>query len=340
MTYSQSNNPVMVTAERAIKTPLKNTSQSGDGVFSGRRRSSSIRSSAMPPHFISRTSTPKYQHHGQKTRNFTSSTLWTTAKPSTSSNSSGFSGELFSLRQRKDQFQQQRLHSYSLSSESDSGFSTSRSLDYLTHYGGKDEVQLWQQQTHAKQRQRRHSLATFDNKTNSYLGCAYHSNNQSYSNGFGLKTDDEDKLKSAALSNSGAAGGNGKSPAATIGNSQSVNHEYGARISLNNVPKFGKILPNRYSLPTALSHFATSKHFNAPSAQFLPKPPQHWLWDLMEANVEGGCAINGNSKYSEPIAVECKLAAVGYCPRVTYSESNLFDEISTHNLKLLLKVQT
>lgn len=64
------------------------------------------------------------------------------------------------------------------------------------------------------------------------------------------------------------------------------------------------------SPPTNLTHYAGSKCFDAPAPTALPKPPQHWT--------------EITSKTSSILS----------------SKRNLLDDFNTHNLKLLLNVQS
>lgn len=64
------------------------------------------------------------------------------------------------------------------------------------------------------------------------------------------------------------------------------------------------------SPPTNLSHYAGSKCFDAPAPTALPKPPQHWT--ELTSKTSG----------------------------ILSSKRNLLDDFNTHNLKLLLNVQS
>lgn len=72
------------------------------------------------------------------------------------------------------------------------------------------------------------------------------------------------------------------------------------------------------TLPT-LTHFAGSKCFDAPAPTALPKPPQHWT--------------SSSSRRTQFSTVASQTSSA-------VSKNELIDDFDTHNLKLLLNVQS
>ncbi|XP_033162011.1 protein MLP1 homolog [Drosophila mauritiana] len=78
-------------------------------------------------------------------------------------------------------------------------------------------------------------------------------------------------------------------------------------------------------IPTALTHFAGSKCFDAPAPTALPKPPQHWTLSRSEGKLP--MMMPSMPKFQVPM-------------QTGRSKRNLLDDFDTHNLKLLLNVQS
>ncbi|XP_043652080.1 uncharacterized protein LOC122619303 [Drosophila teissieri] len=78
-------------------------------------------------------------------------------------------------------------------------------------------------------------------------------------------------------------------------------------------------------IPTALTHFAGSKCFDAPAPTALPKPPQHWTLSRSEGKLP--MTMPSMPKFQVPM-------------QTGRSKRNLLDDFDTHNLKLLLNVQS
>lgn len=96
-------------------------------------------------------------------------------------------------------------------------------------------------------------------------------------------------------------------------------------------------------IPTNLTHFAGSKCFDAPAPTALPKPPQHWT--MAGGNSTG--AISGTKLKEAAVAGHGLLAlpsggcgARGGAFGMNSWKRNLLDDFDTHNLKLLLNVQS
>lgn len=105
-----------------------------------------------------------------------------------------------------------------------------------------------------------------------------------------------------------------------------------ARKQRKSPPLGGKVSPQTMQqqqhplIPTALTHFAGSKCFDAPAPTALPKPPQHWTLSKSEEKPARPMAAMSLPKFQMPM--------------VRSSKRNLLDEFDTHNLKLLLNVQS
>ncbi|KAH8248300.1 hypothetical protein KR038_010542 [Drosophila bunnanda] len=105
-----------------------------------------------------------------------------------------------------------------------------------------------------------------------------------------------------------------------------------ARKQRKSPPLGGKISPQQMQLqqqhpliPTALTHFAGSKCFDAPAPTALPKPPQHWT--------------RSEEKLSS-VSMSMSLPKFQMMQTGGRSKRNLLDDFDTHNLKLLLNVQS
>ncbi|KAH8340268.1 hypothetical protein KR074_010874 [Drosophila pseudoananassae] len=106
-----------------------------------------------------------------------------------------------------------------------------------------------------------------------------------------------------------------------------------ARKQRKTPPLGGKVSPQNMQqqhplIPTALTHFAGSKCFDAPAPTALPKPPQHWTLSKSE------------EKQGRPLAMSLPKFQMPLMMPVRSSKRNLLDEFDTHNLKLLLNVQS
>ncbi|KAH8403455.1 hypothetical protein KR215_010625 [Drosophila sulfurigaster] len=114
--------------------------------------------------------------------------------------------------------------------------------------------------------------------------------------------------------------------------------------SVNSFGAGGKISPQQHLIPTALTHFAGSKCFDAPAPTALPKPPQHWTLTKSEEKLVSSSA--GPTLQSLLRGERCSASKLhlnnstggGYV--VKSSKRNLLDDFDTHNLKLLLNVQS
>lgn len=123
----------------------------------------------------------------------------------------------------------------------------------------------------------------------------------------------------------------------------------------------GKISPTIPLIPTALTHFAGSKCFDAPAPTALPKPPEHWTLNKSEENMTSSAGpslqsvINArynhqrhhhhhhhhNHNSSGSSISSYAMDAHTYGGHVVKSSKrNLLDDFDTHNLKLLLNVQS
>lgn len=104
-----------------------------------------------------------------------------------------------------------------------------------------------------------------------------------------------------------------------------------ARKQRKSPPLGGKISPQQMQqqhplIPTALTHFAGSKCFDAPAPTALPKPPQHWT--------------RSEEKLSSSVSMSMSLPKFQMMQTGGRSKRNLLDDFDTHNLKLLLNVQS
>lgn len=95
---------------------------------------------------------------------------------------------------------------------------------------------------------------------------------------------------------------------------------------------FGRVSPIS-TLPT-ITHFAGSKCFDAPAPTALPKPPQHWT-----ATGGGGCPI---PMATEPSGLRSQVPSQTsqIYSVIKSARRALTDDFGTHNLKLLLNVQS
>jgi len=107
----------------------------------------------------------------------------------------------------------------------------------------------------------------------------------------------------------------------------------------------GKISPQHALIPTALTHFAGSKCFDAPAPTALPKPPQHWTLSKSEEKLVASSAgpalqslLRGERCSASKLHLNGGIVGAGYV--VKSSKRNLLDDFDTHNLKLLLNVQS
>lgn len=108
----------------------------------------------------------------------------------------------------------------------------------------------------------------------------------------------------------------------------------------------GKISPQHQLVPTALTHFAGSKCFDAPAPTALPKPPQHWTSlskseEKLVASSAGTALqslLRGGDRCSASKLQPGHGGVGGYV--VKSSKRNLLDDFDTHNLKLLLNMQS
>ncbi|XP_017073519.1 histone acetyltransferase p300 [Drosophila eugracilis] len=125
-----------------------------------------------------------------------------------------------------------------------------------------------------------------------------------------------------------------QSPATILGGGFSPGIAGGsARKQRKSPPLGGKISPQQQMqmqqqhplIPTALTHFAGSKCFDAPAPTALPKPPQHWTLTRSEGKFP--MAMPSMPKFQVPM-------------QTGRSKRNLLDDFDTHNLKLLLNVQS
>ncbi|XP_016977653.1 putative protein TPRXL [Drosophila rhopaloa] len=125
-----------------------------------------------------------------------------------------------------------------------------------------------------------------------------------------------------------------QSPATILGGGFSPGIGGGsARKQRKSPPLGGKISPQQMQMqqqqhpliPTALTHFAGSKCFDAPAPTALPKPPQHWTLSMSEGKYP--LAMSSMPKFQVPM-------------QTGRSKRNLLDDFDTHNLKLLLNVQS
>ncbi|BFF89452.1 uncharacterized protein DMAD_08210 [Drosophila madeirensis] len=89
-------------------------------------------------------------------------------------------------------------------------------------------------------------------------------------------------------------------------------------------------------IPTALTHFAGSKCFDAPAPTALPKPPQHWTLCKSEEKLasSAGPALQSLMRTGGEYLSSPRFHLGGKS-----SKRNLLDDFDTHNLKLLLNVQ-
>ncbi|CAD6996275.1 neurogenic protein mastermind [Ceratitis capitata] len=134
--------------------------------------------------------------------------------------------------------------------------------------------------------------------------------------------------------------GGGGSPTAINSNGGSASRKPRAKFAMTNSPLFGKISPTQMLLPTALTHFAGSKCFDAPAPTALPKPPEHWTLGKAErksASSAGPGLHNITTARNPALAVDAHTCG-GHV--VKHSKRNLLDDFDTHNLKLLLNVQS
>ncbi|XP_017058379.1 uncharacterized protein LOC108099391 [Drosophila ficusphila] len=127
-----------------------------------------------------------------------------------------------------------------------------------------------------------------------------------------------------------------QSPATILGGGFSPGIGGGsARKQRKSPPLGGKISPQQMQMqmqqqqhpliPTALTHFAGSKCFDAPAPTALPKPPQHWTLSRSEGKLP--LTMPSMPKFQVPM-------------QTGRSKRNLLDDFDTHNLKLLLNVQS
>lgn len=111
--------------------------------------------------------------------------------------------------------------------------------------------------------------------------------------------------------------------------------------------------PSCFASPAGVSssppnlHFASSKYFDAPSPNSLPRPPQHWT-----AASAGKPTVNGTSKRrlfsgdSNQLATACKAidsAKASHTKDIIHaggcSSNAVGSDIFSRNLKLILNVQ-
>lgn len=120
----------------------------------------------------------------------------------------------------------------------------------------------------------------------------------------------------------------------------------GAAASVTSFGVGGKISPQHPLIPTALTHFAGSKCFDAPAPTALPKPPQHWTSltkseEKLVASSAGPAVqslLRGGDRCSASKLYHHGGPGAGYV--VKSSKRNLLDDFDTHNLKLLLNVHS
>lgn len=161
-----------------------------------------------------------------------------------------------------------------------------------------------------------------------------------------------------AVAASGVGGGGGsarkhrRSPT-IVGTAVAAGTGGAAAAAAASVPSFGvggKISPQHPLIPTALTHFAGSKCFDAPAPTALPKPPQHWtsLTKSEEKLVasSAGPALQSLLRGGSGGVDRCSASKLyhhggpgaGYV--IKSSKRNLLDDFDTHNLKLLLNVHS
>lgn len=122
-----------------------------------------------------------------------------------------------------------------------------------------------------------------------------------------------------------------QSPATILGGGFSPGIVGGSARKQRKSPSLGgKISPQHQMqqhplIPTALTHFAGSKCFDAPAPTALPKPPQHWTLSRSESKLP--MMMPSMPKFQVPM-------------QTGRSKRNLLDDFDTHNLKLLLNVQS
>lgn len=123
-------------------------------------------------------------------------------------------------------------------------------------------------------------------------------------------------------------------------NSGSPGRKTRAKFAMINSPLFGQISPTHLVLPTALTHFAGSKCFDAPAPTALPKPPQHWTLSKAEhkATSSAGPGLHSVTTARNPALAADTHTCGGHV--VKHLKRNLLDDFDTHNLKLLLNVQS
>lgn len=113
----------------------------------------------------------------------------------------------------------------------------------------------------------------------------------------------------------------------------------------------GKMSPPTY--PSPLTHFAGSKCFDAPAAHALPKPPEHWTVSKLEQKTVASSAspLSPSASALHGVFHTRSGGIIGNMLHATdahtygghvvkSSKRNLLDDFDTHNLKLLLNVQS